>query len=192
LARIYPEYKEEVRKRIVAAAHEIFHEKGYANTKMSDIAVAMGVTKPTIYHYFDTKENLFVAVAEYERKKLEELIIESFSERNFVDGAAIFFDTVMEGFLGNVGPESVAITTRDENLKSIIVNDREEFLKVVTGFLAIRQKNGEIREDADVRVLACTFNMLFQGILIYALQGMDLDDLRLVWTSTVRNLTIKG
>ena len=192
MARIYPEYKEEVRKRIVAAAHEIFHEKGYANTKMSDIAVAMGVTKPTIYHYFDTKENLFVAVAEYERKKLEELIIESFSERNFVDGAAIFFDTVMEGFLGNVGPESVAITTRDENLKSIIVNDREEFLKVVTGFLAIRQKNGEIREDADVRVLACTFNVLFQGLLIYAMQGMDLGELRLVWTSTVRNLTIKG
>jgi AcrR family transcriptional regulator len=191
LARIYPEYKEEVRKRIVAAAHEIFHEKGYANTKMSDIAVAMGVTKPTIYHYFDTKENLFVAVAEYERKKLEDLIIESFSERNLVDGAAIFFDNVMEGFLGNVGPESVAITTRDETLKSIIVNDREEFLKVVTGFLAIRQKNGEIREDADVRVLACTFNVLFQGLLIYAMQGMDLDDLRLVWTSTVRNLTIK-
>ena len=191
MARIYPEYKEEVRKRIVAAAHEIFHEKGYANTKMSDIAVAMGVTKPTIYHYFDTKENLFVAVAEFERKKLEELIIESFSERNFVDGAAIFFDTVMEGFLGNVGPESVAITTRDEKLKSIIVNDREEFLKVVTGFLAIRQKNGEIREDADVRVLACTFNVLFQGLLIYAMQGMDLDELRLVWTSTVRNLTVK-
>jgi AcrR family transcriptional regulator len=192
LARIYPEYKEEVRKRIVAAAHEIFHEKGYANTKMSDIAVAMGVTKPTIYHYFDTKENLFVAVAEYERKKLEDLIIESFSERNFVDGAAIFFDNVMEGFLGNIGPESVAITTRDEKLKSIIVNDREEFLKVVTGFLAIRQKNGEIREDADVRVLACTFNVLFQGLLIYAMQGMDLDELRRVWTSTVRNLTVKG
>jgi AcrR family transcriptional regulator len=192
LARIYPEYKEEVQKRIVAAAHEIFHEKGYANTKMSDIAVAMGVTKPTIYHYFDTKENLFVAVAEYERKKLEELILESFSGRNFVDGAAIFFDTVMEGFLTHVGPESVAITTRDENLKSIIVNDREEFLKVITGFLADRQKNGEIREDADVRVLACTFNVLFQGLLIYAMQGMDIDELRQVWNSTVRELTVKN
>jgi AcrR family transcriptional regulator len=139
LARIYPEYKEEVRKKIVAAAHDIFHEKGYTDTKMSDIAQAMGVTKPTIYNYFDTKEKLFVAVAEHERRLLEELILQSFSGRDFVEGAGIFFDNVMGGFLGNIGPESVAITTRDENLKSIIVRDREEFLKLVAGFLAERQ-----------------------------------------------------
>jgi AcrR family transcriptional regulator len=191
LARLYPEYKEEVRKKIVAATHDIFHEKGYDSTKMSDIAVALGVTKPTIYHYFDTKEKLFVAVAEFERRKLEELILESFSGQDFVSGAGIFFDTVMEGFLGHIGPESVAITTRDEELKAIIVNDREEFLKVVTRFLAERQNSGEIREDADVRILACTLNALFQGLLIYAMQGMDVDELRTVWNSTVRNLTIK-
>jgi AcrR family transcriptional regulator len=192
LARIYPEYREEVQKKIVAAAHDIFHEKGYADTKMSDIAVAMGVTKPTIYNYFDTKEKLFVAVAEYERKQLEKLILESFSGREFVDGAAVFFDNVMGGFLTHIGPESVAITTRDENLKSIIVNDREEFIKVVAGFLAERQMSGEIRNDADVRVLALTFNALFQGLLIYAMQGMDVGQLRTVWNSTVRDLTVDG
>ncbi|MBP1928896.1 AcrR family transcriptional regulator [Methanolinea mesophila] len=192
MARIYPEYKDEVRKRIVVAAHDIFHEKGYANTKMSDIAVAMGVTKPTIYNYFDTKENLFIAVAEHERRLLEELILQSFSGRDFVEGAGIFFDNVMGEFLSHIGPESVAITTRDENLKSIIVTDREEFLKVVAGFLAERQKAGEIREDVDVRVLACTFNALFQGLLIYAMQGMDIDELRTVWNTTVRKLTRIG
>jgi AcrR family transcriptional regulator len=191
VARLYPEYKEEVRKRIVATAHHVFHEKGYTNTKMSDIADALGVTKPTIYHYFDTKENLFVAVAEFERRKLEELILESFSGRDFLTGSTIFFDRVMGGYLGNIGPESVAITTRDDNLKAIIINDREEFLKVITRFLAERQKNWEIREDTDVRVLACTLNALFQGLLIYAMQGMDIEELRTVWISTVRNLTQK-
>jgi AcrR family transcriptional regulator len=189
VARLYPEYREEVQKKIIAAAHDIFHEKGYTDTKMSDIAVALGVTKPTIYNYFHTKENLFVAVAEYERRKLEELILESFEGRDFVSGAAVFFDTVMGGYLGNIGPESVAITTRDENLKAIIVSDREEFLRVISAFLADRQKSGEIRKDADVRLLALTFNALFQGLLIYAMQGMDIQDLRKVWNSTVENLT---
>jgi AcrR family transcriptional regulator len=191
VARLYPEYRGEVQKKIVVAAHDIFHEKGYTNTKMSDIADALGVTKPTIYHYFETKEKLFVAVAEFERRKLEELILVSFTGHDFVTGAGIFFDTVIGSAIGNIGPESVAITTRDEHLKALIVRDREEFLTVVTGFLADRQKNEEIRKDVDVRVLACTLNALFQGLLIYAMQGMDIDELSTVWNSTVRNLTGK-
>lgn len=192
MPRLYPEYRDEVRKKIIAAAHDIFHAKGYTHTKMSDIAISLGVTKPTLYHYFDTKEKLFVAVAEFERKKLEELILTSFSGKDFVTGAADFFDRVMGEYLGNIGPESVAITTRDEKLRAIIVNDREEFLTVITRFLAARQQNGEIRGNADVRVLACTFNALFQGLLIYAMQGMDIGELREVWNNTVRNLTQKN
>ena len=191
MTRIYPEYREEVRKKIVAAAHDIFHKKGYADTRMADIAVALGVTKPTIYNYFHNKEDLFVAVAEYERRVLEELIIESFTGRDFSEGAGIFFDKVMEGVLGNIGPESVAIITRDEDLKAIVLADREEFLRIIAGFLLERQNTGEIREDADVRVLALTFNALFQGLLIYAMQGMDIGQLRKVWNSTVRDLTRK-
>jgi len=189
LARLYPEYREEVRKKIIATAHMLFHERGYLNTKMSDIATALGVTKPTIYNYFDTKENLFIAVAEYERKMLQGFIVESFEDRDFLAGAAVFFDTVMEGYLKNIGPESVAITTRDERLRSIIMDDRQKFLDMIAGFLAERQETGEIRKDTDVRVLACTFNALFQGLLIYAMQGMDKEELRTVWNSTVRGLT---
>ncbi len=191
MTRIYPEYREEVRKKIVVAAHDIFHKKGYENTRMADIAVALGVTKPTLYNYFQNKENLFVAVAEYERRLLEELIIDSFTGRDFAEGAGIFFDKVMEGILGNIGPESVAIITRDEDLKAIVLADREEFLRIIAGFLLERQQAGAIREDADVRVLALTFNALFQGLLIYAMQGMDIGQLRMVWNSTVLDLTRK-
>lgn len=192
MARLFPEYREEVQKKIIATAHTLFHEKGYSNTKMSEIAAALGVTKPTLYHYFDTKEKLFIAVAEHERKMLQEFIIESFTDRDFVAGATAFFDTIMEGFLKNIGPESVAIITRDDHLRQIILDDREKFIDVITGFLAERKATGEIREDADVRILACTFNALFQGLLIYAMQGMRTDDLRLVWNSAVKGLTQKG
>lgn len=192
MARLFPEYREEVQKKIIATAHTLFHEKGYSNTKMSEIAAALGVTKPTLYHYFDTKEKLFIAVAEHERKMLQEFIIESFTDRDFVAGATAFFDTIMEGFLKNIGPESVAIITRDDHLRQIILDDREKFLDVIAGFLAERKAIGEIREDADVRILACTFNALFQGLLIYAMQGMRTDDLRLVWNSAVKGLTQKG
>jgi AcrR family transcriptional regulator len=48
---------------IVEAALEVFAEKGFAAAKLDDIARRAGISKPTLYLYFDTKEEIFRAVA---------------------------------------------------------------------------------------------------------------------------------
>jgi len=47
---------------ILDAAFEAFAERGYAATRLEDVAARAGVTKGTIYLYFPTKETLFEAV----------------------------------------------------------------------------------------------------------------------------------
>jgi len=47
---------------ILAAALEMFVEHGYAATKLEDVARRAGVTKGTMYLYFEGKEALFKAV----------------------------------------------------------------------------------------------------------------------------------
>ncbi|HVH68771.1 MAG TPA: TetR/AcrR family transcriptional regulator [Gemmatimonadales bacterium] len=47
---------------IVAAALEVFGERGFAATKLADVARRAGITKGTLYLYFDSKEALFKAV----------------------------------------------------------------------------------------------------------------------------------
>jgi AcrR family transcriptional regulator len=47
---------------IVAAALEVFVEHGFAAAKLSDVARRAGVTKGTVYLYFESKEALFKAV----------------------------------------------------------------------------------------------------------------------------------
>jgi len=47
---------------IVAAALEVFAEKGYAGAKLDDIAARAGISKGALYLYFETKEELFRAV----------------------------------------------------------------------------------------------------------------------------------
>ena len=47
---------------IIAAALHLFDEKGYAATRLDDVALRAGVSKGTIYLYFDSKEALFNAV----------------------------------------------------------------------------------------------------------------------------------
>lgn len=50
---------------LLEAALEVFAKKGYRNTRLDDVADEAGVTKGTIYHYFDTKEELLLGVIEH-------------------------------------------------------------------------------------------------------------------------------
>jgi AcrR family transcriptional regulator len=58
---------------ILQAAFEEFSRQGYAGTTLDRVAERAGVTKGTIYVYFDNKEQLFIAmVREFTRPHLEQ------------------------------------------------------------------------------------------------------------------------
>lgn len=46
------------RQMIIDSAVRIFHKKGYRTATLDDVAEDLGVTKPTLYRYFASKENL--------------------------------------------------------------------------------------------------------------------------------------
>ena len=54
--------KDERRAAILKIAHEAFLTDGYAATSMSTIAARYGGSKATLYNYFSSKEELFLAV----------------------------------------------------------------------------------------------------------------------------------
>jgi len=49
-------------EEIIAAALDLFVERGYASTRLEDVAARAGVSKGTLYLYFENKEDLFKAV----------------------------------------------------------------------------------------------------------------------------------
>jgi len=54
--------RRERRAQILEAARQIFAERGFHAAKMSDIAQAIGVSQGTLYHYFRSKDDLFLAL----------------------------------------------------------------------------------------------------------------------------------
>ncbi len=54
--------KEARPSELTAAALDLFVEKGFAATRLEDVAARAGVSKGTLYLYFDSKEALFKAV----------------------------------------------------------------------------------------------------------------------------------
>jgi AcrR family transcriptional regulator len=59
-------------RQLVATARELFTTKGFAQTSTEDIVRAAGVTRGALYHHFDSKLDLFRAVAEEQLRRLAE------------------------------------------------------------------------------------------------------------------------
>src|SRR4029450_668858 len=69
--------RDERRRVIEGGAARLFAERGYAGTRLDDIAAAAHVTKPILYRHFDSKKALYLAVLEEHRAQL----------RRFVEGS---------------------------------------------------------------------------------------------------------
>jgi TetR/AcrR family transcriptional regulator, cholesterol catabolism regulator len=52
------------RHQIVESAAMLFDARGYGNTSMEDVALSVSVAKPTIYHYFRSKEEILRSIHE--------------------------------------------------------------------------------------------------------------------------------
>lgn len=46
----------------MACAEKLFLERGFDGTNMSDIALSVGINRPTLHYYFRTKDKMFRAV----------------------------------------------------------------------------------------------------------------------------------
>ncbi len=66
---------EERRRQIIEAAASLFSRRGFGGTTTREVAEAAGISEPTIFKHFATKEDLYAAIIE--AKVTTEAILES-------------------------------------------------------------------------------------------------------------------
>jgi TetR/AcrR family transcriptional regulator len=78
---------------IISAALDLFVEKGFAATKLDEIAVRTGVSKGTLYLYFSSKEEMFKAVVRETIVPIIKEFAEGLSNSNLTatEGLDLFF-----------------------------------------------------------------------------------------------------
>lgn len=62
------------RQQILAAAAQLFAERGYTAATMNAVAAASGVSKPTLYHYVRDKHDLLAQISTGHVARLEALV----------------------------------------------------------------------------------------------------------------------
>ena len=66
-----PDY-EDKKKLVLETAARLFNEHSFENTSMSDLTKALGVTKPTLYWYFENKEDILFTILETAQERIRE------------------------------------------------------------------------------------------------------------------------
>ena len=126
------------RRQILDVATELFHAAGYHATSLDDIAERIGFTKPAIYYYFDSKEDiLFEIVAEIVGRGLERM--QALAAREDVSAADRLHDLLVENTRVTLEHRLANTVFYDE--RGLLSPEREEEIRVRE-----REYTGVVRE----------------------------------------------
>jgi AcrR family transcriptional regulator len=135
------------REQILARAAELFARQGYTATSMNQVALACGVSKPSLYHYVRDKYQLLVEIAEDHMGRLQVLVLRA--EGRAVEPQARVRELIVS-FLEAYADAQAAHRVLTEDVKFLEPADRDRVLKsqreVVAAFAeAIADMRPELR-----------------------------------------------
>ncbi|MBB6245546.1 CerR family C-terminal domain-containing protein [Rhodanobacter sp. A1T4] len=91
---------DETRQRIIAAAIKLFGEHGFAGASTRDIAAAAGVNAPALQYYFENKEGVYQACAEYITNDLRDRFAPAMRQANDILKGNGDMDALIDAFIG--------------------------------------------------------------------------------------------
>jgi len=197
------ERKAQSRRRILESAREVFFRDGFMSANLDEVAEKAGVAKGTLYRYFDSKADLYVAVLADNGKVFTERMREaagtsgSATERldrlgrfyldhwlNHKDYFQIFWAIDNQAVIGTLPP-----TVVDE-----VSRLWEESLSILDEVLAAGVKSGELA-DCDTwaasNILWTAANAVIQSDSTDARRKLRRGDLQQLYDGTL-GLLIRG
>lgn len=170
-----------LREEILEATHQLMSERGYAAMSMDELAARVGVSKPTLYNQFPTKEDLVAAMA-------IQLIERVATQLEAVSGATPLARLL--GFLQSLVrlqleqhtsamqlqmPEILAILERHPQSRALLLHIDALLIETIDE----AQAAGEIDPTLDCASVLRIFNALSITPSIGGLRNSELDSQRL-------------
>ena len=191
-----PQYKTELREKIMQSAMENFAKKGFDRTRMEDIAAAAGLAKGTLYLYFKNKEDLFYAICDHNLEELRNQLYRLFNRKeNILLDAKKFYDEYQRGSLGSdtIWFEMIALSTRSPKLRKILTENQIKVYQVVKEFLKTQIERGFLRQDINVDIFASALIALYNGLAVNKLLLQTSNsETQKAWIETIKALIGTG
>ncbi|MCF8063735.1 MAG: TetR family transcriptional regulator [Desulfarculaceae bacterium] len=187
MARRTNEQAQETREKILEGALNVFSEKGFSRSTLSDIAKRIGMTRGAVYWHFKDKRELLVELIEAMHEKEAELVAEKVP---VVDSLGDLLDQLVvrvellesnQEFRKYVYFMSMQVEWATE--KQIFerfrdVHARNAPLRGIGRLLESAQQRGEIRPEVDLDQVNDILVGLFIGMMRNYLAGLAMKPLR--------------
>ncbi len=164
-----PNVSEKRIPQILEAALRVFGEQGLAEARMDDIADAAGLSKATIYLYFDSKdaliEKLLLAYLDQTLAGLKALSAEQKSVHATMQSWISVFTSELEDNAGytHLGFEFLALAARKPELRAALNAYYAEYSELIETVLQSGIDTGELSQH-DTRMVASSIIAACEGV----------------------------
>ena len=161
--------KEERKSQIMDAAMKVITRKGFSNTRMDDIVNEAGLSKGAIYHHYEGKKEIFLALIEHwETQTFPDFYSRNGKERSATDTLRDFANEVYKVFKSRsyvfqAEVEFWALANQDDEIRK---RSQELYEKIINLFELVVNKGVREKEfiQIDSRIAAIYILSVFQGI----------------------------
>lgn len=165
MAGIREKKKKKTKKAILNAAMTLFSQKGYENTSIEELSRAAGIGKGTIYTYFRTKSEIFLAFCEEQLEFVDKELAEK------TNSQAALIKQLMTLFMGEFQyisrhKEFGRILMRETVFPKELTVERSgevhsKYIDLLVPMFKLAQQRGELRTDLELILVTGHFYALY-------------------------------
>ena len=156
------------KNRIVTAAWQLFHEKGYNGTTVDDIIALSGTSKGSFYYYFNTKDELLNTLSVILDDFYEELESRMNPDLNsFVKLLNVNYEahTMIEENISIDLIASLYSTQLVSQGQRNLLDQNRTYYKFITRIITEGQMRGQIRNDMSAIEITKYFTMCERALV---------------------------
>ena len=157
-----------VKNRIVSAAWQLFHERGYNGTTVDDIIELSETSKGSSYYYFNTKDELLNTLSLILDDYYEELDSTMDPEMNSFDKLLYLnykMHEMMEDRISIDLLASLYSTQLVSQGQRNLLDHNRNYYKLITRIVEEGQKRGEIQADLSVSEITGYYSMCERALV---------------------------
>ncbi|MGE0830291.1 MAG: TetR/AcrR family transcriptional regulator [Hyphomonadaceae bacterium] len=133
---------------VLETSARLFNLQGFDRTSMNDIAHALGVTKPSIYYYFPSKDDILHAIIDEAAKAFEKKVAEAIADdRGALEHLRAFIRLYGEAMRDDIFRTLVLADERmlSQSGRALVITGKRRLNDIVVKLLRRAQREGEIR-----------------------------------------------
>ena len=162
-------------KEIFKTVSGLFASKGYHSTSMREIANELGMKKPSLYHYIESKEDLLFKIMNHAMDKamasLEEICVRDISPEDKLSQVLRFYSTYYAGDQEGLILLVNEFSSLRENYRRILIEKQRHYLSLMKLIFEELDASNKMRDIPHSVATFAFFGMVHYTIKWYQPNG---------------------